>query len=312
MSSAQSDVLIVLPSGPALHADLPSSNALSNATNLLARFSEALPSTTLISLNYRLSFPRYPYPIPILDTATAFTYIADQCSDHNAGTAPKISIIGSHIGGSLALMLALTSPNLIRAVHVSDPFVDWVGLDEAKSKAKESSTEDALAYLLTMRSRLFRTPSAYFDPFASPILFLRAPGRDTPTTHSSPLTKNEDDLYPETNSDADAYRPYDDDMTSAVGYAPPKRRKVLRRWPPVPGDVVLPYTRIMVSEGGGLNAVLRDQGREMADVMRKACFWGSEKGVGEERVKTDVLAVGKSVLDEMVYQLEQDRRNWAP
>lgn len=278
---------------------------------MLARLSDALPSTTLIGLNYRLSSPRHPYPVPILDTATAFTYIADHGSDHNVGEAPRISLYGSHIGGSLALMLALTAPNLIHSVHVNQPFVDWVGLDEAKSKSKDSSTQDALAHLLTLRSRLFSSPSAYFDPFASPILFLRAPGRDTPATLSSPLHENEDDLYPETDSNTDVFGPYDDDMTSAVGYTPPKRRKVLRRWPSVPGDVVLPYTRITLTEGGGLSSALRDQGREMADVMRKACFWGSEKGVGDQRVKTELWTEGKSVLDEEVRLLQRDQQDWA-
>lgn len=267
--------------------------------------SEVLPLTTIITLNYRLSSPKHPYPIPIHDTATAFTYIADPGSPHNAGRIPTISLHGSHIGGSLALMLALTSPNIIRSLAVFEPFVDWVGLDERKSRAKDPPTQDAIAHLLSLRSHLFPSPSAYFDPFASPILFLRAPGRDTPASHSSPLTENEDDLYPETNSDADAFGPYDDDMTSAVHSTPPKRRKVLRRWPPLgrPEEVVLPHTRIMLREGGGLNGILRDQGKEMADCMRKACFFGREKSLGEEQVQTEILPDVEDVRNEVVSRI---------
>ena len=207
-------------------------------------------------------------------------------------------------------MLALTCPNLIHSLQVAEPFVDWVSLDERTSKAKDPLTKYSLAHLVILRSRLFHSPSAYFDPFASPALFLRAPGRDTPAAHSSPLTENEGDLYAETNSDADAFGPYDDDMTSAVRHTATKRRKVLRRWPPVgrPEDVMLPYTRILLKEGGGLNGILRDQGREMADLMRKTCFRGREKSLGEKRVKIETLAEEKSVIDELVHWSTEDGR----
>jgi acetyl esterase/lipase len=267
--------------------------------------SEALPLTTIITLNYRLSSPKHLYPLPIHDTATAFTYIANPGSPHNAGRASTISLYGSQIGGSLALMLALSSPNLIHSLAVLEPFVDWEGLDERKSRAKDTQTQDAIAHLLTLRSRIFPKPSSYFDPFASPILFLRAPGRDTPASHSSPLTEDEDVLHPATNSDADAFGPHDDEMTSALHQTPSKRRKVLRRWPPHgrPEDVMLPCASIILREGGGLNGVLRDQGKEMADRMRKACFFGREKEFGEERVKTEILPEGEGVVDEALLRL---------
>lgn len=267
---------------------------------------EALPLTTIITLTYRLSSPKHPYPIPIHDAATAFSYITNPSSPHNAGRVPKISIYGSHIGGSLALMLAHTSPNLIESLAVLEPLVDWEGLDERKSRAKDTETRDAIARLLALRSRLFPSPSAYFDPFASPILFVRAPGRDTPTSHSSPLTGDENDDYPETNSDADTFGPYDDDLTSALPNISQKRRRVLRRWPPLgrPEDVMLPYTSIILREGGGLNGVLRNQGKEMADCMRKACFFGREKEFGEERVKTEILSPkADGVVDKAILRM---------
>ena len=199
-------------------------------------------------------------------------------------------------------MLALTSPNLIHSLQVTEPLVDWVGLDERMAKAKNPCEQKALAHLLTLRYRLFPSPSAYFDPFASPMLFLRAPGRDTPATKSSSSAETDEHRYPETNTDADAFGPYDDDMTSASQQTSPKRRKILRRWPPVgrPEDAMLPHTMIMLKEGGGLAGILRAQGLEMADLMRKTCFWGSEKGLGEKRVRTQTLADGSSAIDELV------------
>ena len=205
-------------------------------------------------------------------------------------------------------MLALTSPNLIDGLAVLEPVVDWAGLDERKSRARNGATRDATAYLLAIRSQLFPNPSTYFDPFASPILFLRAPGRDTPASHSSLVTENEDDFYPATDTDADtgAFGPYDDDHASSkLPSTFPKRRKVLRRWPPLgqPEEATLPHVNILLREGGGLSGVLREQGQEMADCMRKACFFGREKGVGEGRVKTEILAEGEALVDDAVLRI---------
>ena len=270
--------------------------------------------TTIAVLNYRLSSPKHLYPIPIHDTATAFTYIANPSSAHNAGRVPRISLYGSHIGGSLALMLALTSPNLIDSLAVLEPVVDWTGLDERKSRAKNGPTQDATVHLLNIRSQLFRSPSVYFDPFASPILFLRAPGRDTPASHSSLVMENEEDLYPATNTDADsdAFGPYDDEhISSTLSSTSPKRRKVLRRWPPLgrPEESTLPYVELMLREGGGLSGVLREQGKEMADCMQKACFFGREKGFGEARVKTEILQGGEAAVDDAVLRIVGDSRD---
>lgn len=44
-------------------------------------------------------------------------------------------------------------------------------------------------------------------------------------------------------------------------------------------------------EGAGL--VLRRQGEEMVELMRRCCFYGQEREVGEGRVGVDVLPIGK-------------------
>ena len=87
---------------------------------------------------------------------------------------------------------------------------------------------------------------------------------------------------------------------------PPRRRKVLRRWPAVgqPESVTLPHIKIFVHGQGrpepntqgagetettnltqGYAALMRAQGSEMVELMRRACFIGREKSVGEERVQ---------------------------
>lgn len=356
------------------------------------------------------------FPQPIHDTSIAFNHIVDEIVPSlfptSEGTSPtwephlepRIALLGSHIGAALATMLALTHPNDVHSVATADPLVDWVILDEllratqnpplaarGKRSLPASSIEDPVAVasaakqLIDVRTKLFASPSAYFDPFASPTLFLRAPGRDTPRTHAEALGMLDDEVSfnEETEADegweaiggqdeysqgaqrqqpgagnegdlahldvdadalfskaasndlssvredldtiteaigADSFGPYDDDhpskssaSTAATnGTAPntpaaatssnarskqPKRRKVLRRWPPLSRleDVMLPYFNVFVSpptsllqegsEDAAMDSLLRIQGIELVDLLRRACFHGREKGIGEERVK---------------------------
>lgn len=50
--------------------------------------------------------------------------------------------------------------------------------------------------------------------------------------------------------------------------------------------MTLPWVRVYVdgAEGEGKGSVLADQGEEMVSLMRRACFFGREKGFGERRV----------------------------
>jgi hypothetical protein len=152
-----------------------------------------------------------------------------------------------------------------------------------KPKSSPSASPPDPTRLLSIRSKLFRTPETYFDAFASPILFLRAPGRDCPS-------ENPDPFLTSTSPTAQVFGPYDDDFDadpSTSSYQAPKRRKVLRRWPPNTTDPTLPpFTRVYVRDSaGGEAGVLRAQGEELVELMRRACFYGREKGLGEARVQ---------------------------
>ncbi len=259
-------------------------------------------------MNYRLSPPAHTFPLPIHDAAIAFDYILRNLTNH---VRPSISLLGSRIGGTLATTLALTSPNLIHSVAVSEPIVDWVNLgteseegpdtltpSKRKTKPGPYPSADANS-LLSLRSKLFPKPDNYFDPFASPTLFLRAPGRDCP--------------QPECDPAAEAYGPYDDDAhmrshsvpssqsqeEDPAPVRPIKRRKVLRRWPPnaLPESVRLPYFRVYVSnDQHGEGLVLRQQGEELVELMKRVCFYGLDKGVAEERVGLNVLGRDEMAL----------------
>ncbi|OQE81411.1 hypothetical protein PENNAL_c0041G02043 [Penicillium nalgiovense] len=316
------------------------------------------PDQTLGSNNSQLT--SYKYPTPVHDTLAGFDWIQTHLRPS------QLAIFGTHVGGSLALMLALTEAQSIRAVAAIDPICDWPGLDEYctrqniapktaaddntiiptkasknKRQPRKKEAPSDLLPLLQARSKFFSTPERCFDSFASPILFLRSAGRDVPRTFPQYLIGPE---YPvpvlkETRStaeecgasdrliwDRDVYPDMDVDDVDGIGATGTRRRKALSRWPPYgldyglsgktwsgPGDGVgrlqmaLPWVRVFTREdgaalesgslsssaiemkkktreGGQGSTVLARQADEMVSVMRRACFWGREKGVGERRV----------------------------
>lgn len=383
-------ILVRLPSGPYPEDSTKTSITFPDTRDLVKHF----PDVTFVDLQYRLGRKSnaqqeldHRFPTPIHDVFAAWDYIINKDSPHNRNSEgnvqqPKICLYGRNIGGALALTLALTNPTQIHAVAVQEPLVDWPILDELasiesdqpsnssagriKGAGRKHDEREALAAaareLIKLRTRIFRTPSGYFDSFASPVLFLRAPGRDTPTTKTAmPL---EEDLgvtdktimrYGDDEDDSEtieyknnAFGPYDDDWhtigipstsnkhtasetSSVIDSSPstensntpleqpltdlsywtprniseqppsssPRRRKVLRRWPPIaqPEDVVLPYINIILNKPDSsnyadinethhtdLSPVLRSQGLELLELLRRACFWGREKSFAEERV----------------------------
>lgn len=144
------------------------------------------------------------FPTPVHDTLAAFDWVFEQMAPEH------VCLFGRHIGGALALMLALTEPRSVHAVAAEEPVCDWTTLDDyclveeepnagtpGDGQGKGQQEEEQkygherghsqparipadLVPLLAARQRLFRTASQYFDPFASPVLLLRSPGRDLP------------------------------------------------------------------------------------------------------------------------------------
>lgn len=339
------------------------------------------PDQTLGPSNLQPTF--YKYPTPVHDTLAGFDWI-------KAHLRPsQLAIFGTHIGGSLALMLALTEAQSIQGVAAVDPVCDWPGLDEyctrestiTTTKARAGDTNDTTASsttsknkrqprkkspappdlvpLLQARSKFFSTPERCFDSFASPILFLRSAGRDVPRTFPQYLTGPD---YPvpvlkenartttaeqyaapdDSVWDQDLYPDMDTDDVDGIGATVTRRRKALSRWPPYgldyglsgntfsgPGDgigrleMALPWVRVFSREdcaalgsgslsssaiemkkktrdGGNGSTVLARQADEMVSAMRRACFWGREKGVGERRVTLSQIRSGGMNKEEEV------------
>lgn len=159
----------------------------------------------------------HKYPTPVHDTLVGFDWVLDKIRPERLGVA------GSNVGGSLALMLALTEFKSITAVAAYEPICDWTGLDEyctvdpndiaeavkkgnaeqdielelmqaqigqikQNSRRKKKTAPSDLVSLLKAREQFFETPSKYFDPFASPMLNLRSAGKDVPSAFPKYLT----------------------------------------------------------------------------------------------------------------------------
>jgi acetyl esterase/lipase len=204
------------------------------------------PECTLVTLRYRLDPPTKPFPTPIHDTLAGLDWVLDNiCAADSVVNSlgshviPRLSIYGSFVGASLATMLALTEPRHLHSVNLLNPIVDWVGLEDNG----QSETTDGKE-LQNLRRKLFWQPADYFDPFASPLLFLRSPGRDVPVAPGDTgLGENlvSDELGPIT-----------------------KRRKALHHWPPAGSDVKVkghwrvPRTRFWVTgDGDGRQDIFR-------------------------------------------------------
>ncbi|KAL2839181.1 hypothetical protein BJY01DRAFT_28767 [Aspergillus pseudoustus] len=300
-ASRPGNVIIRLPSGPLFRrpgsegADIsfPESSedraiSVSHIADETASAGELadITSSTVVTINYRLGELMVPddsptsesnnsdsqlkkvlyrYPTPVHDTLTGFDWVLEALQPN------RIGVLGSHIGGSLALMLALTEPRYVHAVAALEPVCDWTSLDEfcissstsfniinASTRRKPHHAPKGLVPLLEARERFFATPERYFDSFASPILFLRSAGKDVPKAWPRYLTGPE---YPiplltresEESLDGevelwDAYLPEDSGYESAdegsgsespadeqeqdQDQRPVRRRKALSRWPP--------------------------------------------------------------------------------
>ncbi|KLJ11641.1 hypothetical protein EMPG_13181 [Blastomyces silverae] len=229
-ASAPANVILYLPPGPLFPNDRSDpvtrfidDTKKSTYADLLPSPQHALASTTfstVVTVNYRLGHveengeqKRYYYPGPVHDTLAGFDWVFEHLKPN------RLCVFGKHIGGSLAVMLALTEPRSVTAVAAHEPMCDWTSLDDyclktdpvpeqgiavdgihgdgsshgenttpieeqtAKRRGRKKkipSPPEDLVPLLEARSALFRNPDNYFDSFASPVLLLRSAGKDTP------------------------------------------------------------------------------------------------------------------------------------
>ncbi|KAJ5661990.1 uncharacterized protein N7477_009606 [Penicillium maclennaniae] len=314
-------------------------------------------SATVVTINYRLGRPKgknalpektfseqvqpptpedsdstpnvqgdfYKYPTPVHDALAGFDWIQNNLNPAH------LTVFGSHIGGSLALMLALTEAQSVEAVAAYEPISTERHHTTKKAPKKKISGSAApadLVPLIQARERFFSSPERCFDAFASPILFLRSAGRDTPRSfpryligpeypvptlkQSRKFTSAEQlDVLDGSVWDRDVYPDVDAEDPCNPSAPVVRRRKAVSRWPPYGLDygiskktwagsehgigrlqVTLPWVRVFLRGGLGESieqelkghTILAKQGEEMVSLMRRACFWGREKGFGEKKV----------------------------
>lgn len=193
----------------------------------------------------------------------------------------------------------------------------------SKKSPHRATAPSDLVPLLAAREAFFSSPERCFDAFASPILFLRSAGRDVPRAfpeymtgpeYAVPVLKNASESTGVqhgaldgslSDQEINSLNSEEGELSEAeAGHTTVRRRKALSRWPPYGLDygagggrgwggngvrrlqMTLPLVKVYVAgaEGEGKGTILADQGEEMVSVMRRACFFGQEKGVGERRV----------------------------
>ena len=267
-------ILLYLPRGPILAHARPEEEII----ELLSSTSKS----TIVRINYRLA-GKHHYPTPVHDVLAGYDWVKENMTPwgvrhgrHFSGQA-RIGVCGELIGGGLASMLALTECRMgqthVAAAAVSNPVVDWVFPSDTphpctgkhyhnaeapgtqlkrkgdmlrQSWFQSAQAEELLVMCLKkVRDKCFKTPAAYLDPFASPVLFFRTAGVGFPG--QDPISIS-----------SDVQEPFE-----AGG-----RRKAYRSFPPLGSGICVPGMRISF----GSASALRYQGEELAKLMRKSCI----------------------------------------
>ncbi|KAI7572827.1 hypothetical protein KC343_g354 [Hortaea werneckii] len=178
-------------------------------------------------------------------------------------------------------MLAVTECRIgeagVVAAALDNPIVDWVGIDDGKEPHLASEEMEDL--LLATRNKLFKRPGHYFDSFASPVLFFRSPGKETPKfSASGPLDDLEHLAYleredffrqqlalsaiPNRFSDAET-QGEEEDSDPGKTRSP---RKTSKRYPSPSLGLKLPPFHI----SSGSLPPLSEQADELAQLLRKS------------------------------------------
>ena len=276
------------------------------------------------------------YPVPIHDVLAGYDWIIKNlvCGSaaHNGWQSVPtksagIAVCGELLGGTLAAMLALTECHAhkaggIKAAMLRNPVTDWTDMypvasqisnmspltpedgdtvelrssvrkRKLKAKGKASnpwtaSSENPVltsGAILQARDALFAKPEHYHDPFASPLLFFRTASSDIPSDQPGSLDASTSSSQPPAAQLVEFIR----------------KRRAYRRYPPLGSGLILPRTKVVV----GKESVLRDQGLDLVDVMRRSVNNYERNGRGLEQKKDFDDGIGDTRVNEGKIQVEE-------
>ena len=191
-------------------------------------------------------------------------------------------------------MLALTECHTnkigVRAAALCNPITDWTMFHSsapAREVAGDVSGERSVEYqsgvssqphslsdslLLAARRDLFVTPSHYFDPFASPLLFFRTASSDLPILDST-FSNSSPQLSDVSSSET---------STEWI-----KKRRAYRKHPPLGSGLRLPKLRVEVGEEN----VFKEQVIDLAEgVMRSVELYERKEKMGTDASESEIEA----------------------
>lgn len=305
-SSLPPPIIIYLPPGPLLSDSRSIPVASRLADNIAA---------TVVQIDYRLNSDHH-YPTPVHDVLFGLDWITANLIGARPGhrnglgdeVTARIGVMGELIGGSLATMLALTEchskGHRIAAAATNDPILDWLfpeivdqELAQAPTKAKprgrknakvtlwESLQHDPVAHEMTkIRPSIFRGPSGWFDPFASPTLFFRSPGIEVPKEDPGRALDEFQEISRLDHQDfmreqlrlssISTPRGLDDEESASLnGEEPTKKpRKAARRFPSIGSGLTLPNLHITTQTDG----ILYEQAAEFVHLVRRSMVKADE------------------------------------
>lgn len=247
-------------------------------------------------------------------------------------------------------MLALTEcrqgvPH-IAAAAVNEPIVDWVFPESAEQQDDDDLLEDALLHtnsrgrgkrgrkgipsfithgdgtditasgLLQSRKLLFRKQADMLDPFASPTLFFRSPGIETPLDSFSEhldefeqlaLLEREDfhrqQLKLSAMSNVGTDSGNETTNTGDLREDQAKSRKWNRRYPRIGSGLQLPNFRV----SHGQDSPLLDQGAELVTLMRRSLLRSGPSTLDQDEHLTAV----SEAEQRMQLSVNQDTALWS-
>lgn len=282
-------MVIYLPRGPFLENARHDESALS-----ALRANVPFP---VVQINYRLSRD-HQFPTPVHDVLAGYDWIKEHLLPKRAisragrsSHVGRIGVCGELIGGGLATMLALSECRVgepgVTGAAVNNPVVDWTSLDpQIPSKLFErmsaSPNVDMSKAMVSLRGELFRKPSHYFDPFASPLLFFRSAGIDIPPAPEVPRDDMEhlmmlerDDFHREQLAlSAVSVEALD----QAEIYTSAKKRKASKRFPSSSSRLRLPPFHITSFKQPPYGA----QASELAKLLRQSYLRRTVLGISEK------------------------------